>query len=104
MGDFDQGEWKPHVSFSGLEFHENPEHSFVHGVEVGMIVELMSSGTESEIVRTVHSENKDVLRRFAVVEGWDMKFEPTDTEGWALMTLEKKRSARGDNPRGLRIV
>jgi len=87
-----------------VEFPDDSS-SFVHGVEAGILNEQMESGAVSEIEKTVHTENKEVLRRMAVAYGWEISFQPTEVEGWQIVKLKKtKKITQKPNPKGIRIV
>lgn len=101
----DTNAWKPLVSFAGVDYGENTEHAFVHGVEFGMLWQRMQAGTEAEIQMTVHDINRTVIERACAADGWGVTFAPTEppTPGWLVIKAVKQRAAR-DNPRGLRVV
>ena len=93
------GEWGLVVAFP------DGSPSFVHGFEAGGIWERMRSGREAEIEITTQSDNREVLRRMAIAEGWTLESKPTEVEGWDYTVLTKNRGAPDrPNPHGLRVV
>lgn len=79
--------------------------SFVHGFEAGALWELMTTGTVAEIERTTHRENREVISRMAVAEGWSVEFAASEVDGWDYAKLTKDKTApTHSNPNGLRLV
>lgn len=77
--------------------------SFVAGFEAGMLWSRMKTGTEAEIEMTTRVENREVIDRMAVAEGWRIERATTEADGWDTTTLVKVAPARA-NPHGLKVV
>lgn len=52
---------------------------------------------------TTSVENREVIGRMAVADGWTYSVAPTDIVGWDETTLVKVRRPKLSNPHGLRI-
>lgn len=84
----------------------DPSPCFVHGFEAGQLYEhMLNPASPSEIERTTHVENREVLERIAVAKGWRLERMPSGIEGWDYTKLTKiKPPSERPNPHGLRIV
>ncbi len=91
------------LSFKGLAFHADPEHSFVHGVEFGLLYERMHSGREADIYAQVRAANREVIERACAAEGWSLVVVPTDVDEWIEVKMSKRSKLR-HNPSGIRLV
>lgn len=79
--------------------------NFVHGFEAGSIWEKMCAGHDAEIELSAHVENREVIQRMAVAEGWEVESKPSGVDGWDTVKLTKTRAApERPNPHGLRVV
>lgn len=79
--------------------------SFVYGFEAGKLWAQMLSGIVAEIEAVTHSENREIISRMAIAEGWDIEQEPTAIGGWDHTKLIKQRAAPDKpNPHGLRVI
>lgn len=101
-------DWGLRLSFEGLSFGKTPEHAYVNGFELGQLWSRVTSGTEAEIVATMHAENDEAVRRMAAAEGWVVSVAPAladgvPIEGWVEVSMTKVINAR-PNPHGLRVV
>lgn len=98
MSDYDQ-------TYGLIVSFEDQSHSYVHGFEAGLLSARMNGGLEAQIEATVHTENRETIRRMALAYGWEVQFEPTEVEGWLYVVLDKtKPISTQPNPHGLRIV
>jgi hypothetical protein len=84
--------------------------SFVHGFEAGQIWQMMQAGV-SELERTIHAANEEVIRRMCTAEGYEAKFAPsadefgTDYPTYRVVHIRKVKAApERPNPHGLRVV
>ena len=78
---------------------------FVHGFEAGELWQQMRHGGMAEIEKVTHVENREVIQRMAIAEGWSVEIIGTTTPGWDLTKLTKSSPApKRSNPRGLRAV
>ncbi len=78
--------------------------SFVHGYEAGQIATEMQN-RPSEIEKTVHAENKEILTRIALSQGYSVDFKNSGVNEYLFACFKKEKEVVARlNPHGLRIV
>lgn len=101
----DNGTWR--INQSGHELivsFPDQSPSFVNGFEAGKLWERMRSGAEAEIEAVTHTENREVIDRMALAEGWEVERKSSEVNGWDYITLTKGKKPDRLNPHGLRVV
>ncbi len=79
--------------------------SFAYGFEAGKLWADMLAGKSAEIETVTRIENREVIQRMCVAEGWHHEYRSSEIEGWDYTTLRKTKTAPvRPNPTGLRVV
>lgn len=73
---------------------EDQSGSYVHGFEAGQIWEAMTR-CDPLIEKTVHTANKETIKRMAHAEGYDVLWTMSDIPEWSFVKLTKSQKSKG---------